>query len=262
MDISARMGLGAILLHAALLDSYFAEYDKPPQIEATGSLYTASQDDIFTSLIPLRRPDSRPGHRISYRFSQDISLNLSASVPTFQAMRERFISLFDLEIRYGQSAHHFINQMGQPFVAVHYRGSDKALEADPVTPGLAITKLREAARMAGTDCIFVASDEISFIDQVRNEFHNTHWLRDQLFASGDRPAHFSGAEPQLLARDALVNLLVMSHAVHLVRTSSNLSLAAALTASPGTLVTTLNHSRSDLSGQIENQLADAGTIST
>lgn len=249
IDISGRMGLGAVLLHACILTGYFAGKAVQPRIISTNPLYSSDGADILALHTPMASGRAAlPGEPvIDYRFMQDVSLALLDDGPSLDTLRETFRREFTIAAEHAREADELVASVSGPFVGIHYRGSDKVMEATYCPPETALAAVIQAGADARTEAIFVATDESSFLTLVRNRFPAASTLEDQVFSSGTRPAHLSGADPSRLVHEALVNMIVLSRAAYLVRTSSNLSLVSAMMADESLPIATLNESQSDLS---------------
>lgn len=119
-----------------------------------------------------------------------------------------------------------------PVVGVHYRGTDKSLEAPPASWEHCLNILRRyLSDYPTTGAIFVASDEQPFIEFIRNSIRQTpvYFHADHFRSNDRRPVHTEivggGYEK---GEDALVNALLLSRCTAVIRTTSNLSAWASL----------------------------------
>lgn len=109
-----------------------------------------------------------------------------------------------------------------PFAAIHYRGSDKFIEAKRVEEDIALRRVE--AEMRGLDRVFIASDEPSFIQLAVDRFGSAaFWLPCEAVAVNGRPPHFTDVQGEVKAREALVTMVALSRADVCVRTPSYLS---------------------------------------
>ncbi|QSA95911.1 nodulation protein NodZ [Methylococcus sp. EFPC2] len=118
-------------------------------------------------------------------------------------------------------------------LGVHFRGTDKAIEAPRVTWGYCReTILNYLHAHPDIDALFVTSDEAAFIHYIREHFTDITVLsRDDHFRSdGTAPLHVlgSGGDNYLKGVDALVNSLLLSRCSTIVRSSSFLSAWASI----------------------------------
>lgn len=110
------------------------------------------------------------------------------------------------------------------FAAVHYRGSDKYLEAPRVDPGLVLDRLAQEMERDGVGRLFVASDTQSFVDLALSRFGSDALFLDCVAtADGNVAAHHAQVPGETKAAEALATMLVLSRADLLVRTESLLS---------------------------------------
>lgn len=116
--------------------------------------------------------------------------------------------------------------IGKTTLGVHFRGTDKKLEAIPVSwtdfCRLVQTTLDENPHLSN---IFVSSDEQAFIDFfVAQPFGKPVEVAPaKLLATGSMPVHFSGYPGLEIGREALVSSLLLSRCGYLVKTPSYLS---------------------------------------
>ncbi|WP_454828467.1 hypothetical protein [Paraburkholderia xenovorans] len=117
-------------------------------------------------------------------------------------------------------------EIGMSTLGAHFRGTDKTLEAIPVSWNDFCrhieTTLAENPHL--TD-IFVSSDEQAFLDFfVAWPFRKPVKVAPaKLLANGNTPVHFSGYPGLEIGREALVSSLLLSRCGYLVKTPSYLS---------------------------------------
>lgn len=112
-------------------------------------------------------------------------------------------------------------------VGLHYRGTDKIMEAQAVSYDhvrrVLVTYLDANPQV---NAVFVASDEEGFILKIRKEFKRVEVIcHDDLHRSRDGAAIHTrpDGDPSVKGREALVNCLLLSKCDTLIRTSSFLS---------------------------------------
>jgi hypothetical protein len=117
-------------------------------------------------------------------------------------------------------------EIGNSTLGVHFRGTDKKLEALPVS-WISFCQLVEStlAENPHLTSIFVSSDEQAFIDFfVAWPFSAPVKVAPaKLLANGSMPIHFSGYPGLEIGREALVSSLLLSNCGLLVKTPSYLS---------------------------------------
>lgn len=136
------------------------------------------------------------------------------------AIRPQVVSLVESEARR--------LGVGGATLGVHFRGTDKHLEAESVERATAIAKIAGVLDADRTiDRVFVASDDAGFIRMIRGEIRSVPVasLEDSVRSEGSEPIHLSGLRPgnRAMARDALLNALMLARCGRLVRTTSFLS---------------------------------------
>jgi len=131
-----------------------------------------------------------------------------------------------------------------PVVGVHFRGTDKALEAPRVSREHCLDVLQRYLRNDNSiKAVFVASDEQELVDFIKKEVtdipvysHNDHYR-----SNDHQPAHMKIGQGNGYEKgeDALVNALLLSKCSTLIRTTSFLSAWASIF-NPGLNVILLN----------------------
>ena len=115
-------------------------------------------------------------------------------------------------------------------IGVHYRGTDKVRgskkEADPVCYYNVVEAVKQ--NMKGNTNIFIATDEIDFLDHMGNIFGERVVHTEAKRSYDNRPIHLTrdqgnGGE---LALDAMLDALLLAKCDLMIRTSSNLSRAS------------------------------------
>ncbi len=120
----------------------------------------------------------------------------------------------------------FVTSHFQDFfvIGVHYRGTDKGKEAPRVSYHEVFEKIRELIPLNDPYKIFVATDEVCFLEECRELFSDRIVAIDACRSEGKDPVHFSNDAPYQVGEEAVVDALLLSKCSVLIRTSSNLSL--------------------------------------
>jgi hypothetical protein len=230
IEIVGTMGMGAIIVHTLRLLRHAELNRLIPLIRVRSPLYaTSAGENILETYFEIREDRSRLNSLIrfnrvtseeDYRLLRiDLNISLSDARITF----ERYLS-FNREIE--SIVRRLLAENGGPFVlAVHYRGTDKALEAAPVEYEDVFEACRMVLAKRPTQRVFLATDEARFSHAIRKAFPRVHFLsyNSNLSTSFSGPRHFSSMSPADKSTEALVNMKLLSCAEHLIRTSSYLS---------------------------------------
>ncbi len=120
------------------------------------------------------------------------------------------------------------NFEGLHLVGVHYRGTDKKTEAPLVPYDTCCAAITAALAAAGSDeyRVFVASDEQTFVDFMKNAFPGRVLTWETVRSLDGTPTHHRMENNFKKGEDALIDCLLLSRCSQLVRTSSNLSLCS------------------------------------
>jgi hypothetical protein len=112
-------------------------------------------------------------------------------------------------------------------IGVHYRGTDKVSEA----PRVAYTEILNhilneiEKRNLLNYKIFVATDELNFLNFAKKELPNKIFSYSTLHSTDQKSLHIGSTENKyILGEEALIDCVLLSKCNLLIRTSSNLSL--------------------------------------
>ena len=111
-------------------------------------------------------------------------------------------------------------------ITVHYRGTDKIIEAPAVAYGTVSAKVDEIMRDHGHDrCkIFIATDEQKFLNYMLNHYGDLICYNTEAIRSIDgNPLHTGNYDRYQCGLDAIVDAVLLSRGQHMIRMSSNLS---------------------------------------
>jgi len=125
------------------------------------------------------------------------------------------------------------NMKGSSFIGVHYRGTDKMrLEACYLSVNEAVSRIKQKLlQMNGFQKgkIFVATDDQSFLDLMKQEFGNRVCCFEMKRSTNNQPIHMYGkSSGYMRGKMALLDCLVLSKSSFFFRTGSNLSNSALL----------------------------------
>lgn len=111
-------------------------------------------------------------------------------------------------------------------ISVHYRGTDKALEAPRVAYEKVIETVKNHIKENNLNeyRIFVATDEWKFIETMENEFSDSICFYDSHRSHDGKPVHISTPNNYEIGEEALIDCLLLSKGNILIRTSSCLSM--------------------------------------
>lgn len=127
-----------------------------------------------------------------------------------------------IQKRVGQFVHDHYE--GFFVIGVHYRGTDKVLEAPRVTYESMFNKIKEHVPFNSSYKIFVATDEADFLLAIKKVFPNNVLATNASRTNGAKGIHFTTARSFDNGKEALIDALLLSRCNLLIRTSSNLSL--------------------------------------
>ncbi len=123
----------------------------------------------------------------------------------------------------------FVNKYWRAHVVgVHYRGTDKFVDAPRVPYDIVARHIEHHLAEAGPDArIFVATDEAAFVDHMEHSFPGRILKRDMFRSQDGRPIDVVNADSNhVKGLHAVVDCLLLARTHVLIRTASNLGLAA------------------------------------
>jgi hypothetical protein len=120
---------------------------------------------------------------------------------------------------------HFKDQF---VIGIHYRGTDKISES----PRIEYEELYQEIDRAITDKtdfkLFVATDEVAFLDSISNRYKGKVVAIDAIRSSSGKAIHASRKNAYQKGEEALLDCVLLSKTDLLIRTPSNLSACSAL----------------------------------
>ena len=115
---------------------------------------------------------------------------------------------------------------GSFIIGVHYRGTDKWFEANRVSHEEVFSKVEAVMAAHKYVKIFVATDESSFLEKMKERFgKNICYIEAQRFDG--HPVHYISNKCFLKGKEALIDCLLLAKSDVLIRTNSNLSAVSA-----------------------------------
>ena len=141
---------------------------------------------------------------------------------------------------------------GRFVIALHYRGSDKANDATLLSYEHVISTLKRAVSLVAKTTrpvVFVATDEESFLEQIRAEIIDAdfHAFDGNIRSEAKQGSHLmSRPDGRRLAREAMLDTLLLSQSAILFKTASALSGWAALLGKEMPIVMLSQHHKSYL----------------
>lgn len=240
VDIEARVGFFAQMNWCLYVFAHAERNGLIPHVALSSPFYTLSKgDNVLDYFFEPRAGDGRLGgaapnrtFRIS-RITDIAQTRLSSAYAGRMTLAEanrllrKYLALKD-DIRTYVDAFADTHFAGRRILGVHYRGTDKSLEASPVPWDFCEQTIRNyLARHPGIDGLFVASDETPFIDWIESRFPDldVSFHADTERSRNRKAIHTTANEGNnyMKGKEALVNCLLLSRCSALIRTASFLS---------------------------------------
>jgi hypothetical protein len=226
IDISSKMGFGATLSNAVVLLDHFETLPGFRGVCSSNPLYldpTAPGDlmELYFDRLTPKLDESCT--IVRFRNQYDISVHPLGRGLTIEKAHELFNSHFRIKPEFTEAAQAFQSEnLGA--IGVHFRGSDKRFEALRVDWD-AVTKLvDECLNSSICTRVFVATDELEFINHMRTRYGSRISALDcQHLSKGGIGAHFVGGSGFEKGREALLTILLLSMCKLCIRGPSHLS---------------------------------------
>jgi hypothetical protein len=182
----------------------------------------------FFDVEPVRKPD------FVIRDLRQLHLG-RGEIPTIEkgaALRAKYLPVRS-EITQKVESFAAANMAGRNVLGVHFRGTDKTLEAPRVEREVVTQTIgRFLQNYLHIDCLFVASDEASFIPYIRDAFPALPVVsHEDMFRSDSIQNLYQqdlGEGNYHKGEEALINCLLLSRCSALIRTTSFLSAWASI----------------------------------
>lgn len=117
-------------------------------------------------------------------------------------------------------------EKGHAIIGIHYRGTDKSIEAPRVGYQSMEGKINEyiASHRVHNYKIFVATDEQQFLDYMKRQYGDAIISTQAMRSTVGSALHYNNNQHYRCGEEALIDCLLLSKCDILIRTSSNLSL--------------------------------------
>lgn len=236
VEIDASLGFFAQLNWCLYILAYCEQHDLRPRIKLTGTQYSDLPNyDWFHDFFKEKtEPGSTHGVRtssLSIRHIRETRFaDLYASSMTIEWAHRLFTTYFDIQPRVEAHVKEFARREFPDggAIGLHFRGTDKRLEAEPVDwPRCfsAVTKL--AADQPHLKKVFISSDDPQFIEWFTHQAAGTFSIivhPDEERSRGAQAIHTNPAgSGHRKGFEAVVNCLLLSRCTALIRTASFLS---------------------------------------
>lgn len=109
-------------------------------------------------------------------------------------------------------------------IGIHYRGTDKVKEAPRIAYEKVFKEIDKHIPQEKPYALFVATDEIEFLEHAQIRYSNVVALDAVRSHSGSSGVHFANKNNYAVGEEALIDACLLSKCDLLIRTSSNLSL--------------------------------------
>jgi len=243
VEIDARLGFFAQLNWCLYILAYCEDHRLHPRIRLIGAQYAATPNrDWFHDFFDEREaneraslsrgaPNNSKGAGLSIQHINETSFASSyASSMTIERAHQLFTMRYSIKPHIETYVNDFVAQemSSGATIGVHYRGTDKKAEAEPVDRSRCLQSvIHYASDHPEVKRVFLSSDDRGFIDWFSEEAKGTLSVishPDEERSSDALPVHTNPrGDGYRKGFEALVNCLLLSRCVALIRTASFLS---------------------------------------
>jgi hypothetical protein len=221
-------GFGATLTHLVVLHHFFSGYPGFGGVVSSNPLYAERNSSMNMFELFFDRADNASDDdyaTIPFRFPYDISLKSMDDGLTIQNAHELFARHYAIKQRFLSEAQDFFDSDFREALGLHFRGSDKRLEAQRVDFGAIVNTLDECIKSSGINKIFVATDEQEFLTLIQRRYGTSRVraLDCQYLSDGVTGAHFMPGSGFGKGREALLTIIILSMCKLCIRGASHLS---------------------------------------
>lgn len=201
------------------------------EFAATSPNYSDNGNDWFKDLFdqPLADPKGRRTRKIALHGWEDTPFHRNGGIviDDFERAHALQSKFFPVKESIVEAAREFVARhfSGNPYVACHYRGTDKSSEAPRLSYEAVMKRLKSRSNGEARLRLFVATDERPFIEAIRAqpEAFDPAWMDCERSTDGQKIHGRARGLHLRRAKEALLDCLVLSQAERLVKTASMLS---------------------------------------
>jgi hypothetical protein len=156
---------------------------------------------------------------------KNINLNNLLSIDKAYSLFEKHL-VFEQSILSEVDAYCKDNFINYKVLGVHYRGTDKSGEAPRFNEDMLITEIENCLINNSFDKVFISTDEQKILEIISNRFKNIDVIfrADALRSdNGDQFHRKPANSKEIVNRDAIANILILSRTHFLLKTASIMS---------------------------------------
>lgn len=232
VEVYSYMGIGANLIWALEIMAYCYEKKLTPKIKFTrpdskqkfdnfGNYFEIRNSSYSNQKFNYMKMRNFNDLNLDFKWNYNEKLNLKFTdklIKKYFIVNTAILQAVDLF-----QSEHFQNKN---VLGVHYRGTDKKSEAKKISYQTVLNNINlYLEKFPETNCIFLSSDENSFINYIKKCNLNCPVIfnNDSFRSSNDSPIHTSNNNLYEINKDAIVNCLLLSKCNALMKTASILS---------------------------------------
>ena len=156
---------------------------------------------------------------------KNINLNNLLSIEKANGLFEKYLE-FDQSILSEVDTYCKENFINSKVLGVHYRGTDKSGEAPRFNEDMLIAEIEDCLVNNSFDKVFISTDEQKTLEKISNRFKNIDVIfRADVLRSdnGDQFHRKPANSKEIVNRDAIANILILSKTHFLLKTASIMS---------------------------------------
>jgi hypothetical protein len=235
VDIEGRMGLGAMLTNTLKVLNYCDRKGWTPYVRFTNPLYASNSDAggdwleqfFVRSVIPDNIAAIEADRFVPYNITIQNEFDRHLTDLSAGNLHDLFFKYMDIKSEIWREAREFCASANVGFhtLGVHYRGTDKKLEARRVGWQAMQAAIDAQLKQTPEANIFVATDEPEYLNFMRSTYGPARVadLDCKEIYPGSRAAHITPGDGRIKAKEALLSMLVLSMCGQCIRSPSHLS---------------------------------------
>ncbi len=229
VNIASPKGMGAVITEALLMCHYAIQNNLTPNIISTNRLYTQNNNSDFISnylgCLATNTLSNMKAMQLQTLWSF-YHLNMAEHI-TLEESNRLFWTYFPPKPIITNIIDKILSDItNQQFdLSIHYRGTDKALEAPLVSFEIYKNAVLDYQAKNNIESVFLATDDADFETYIKSQLPNLTFTTYNLGLPSDasRGRHFSDISPEEKAIEAIVNIFLLAKSPFLIRGASYMS---------------------------------------
>ncbi len=227
VDVCGRSGFGGMLSSVIRVHYFLSETPGLKRVASSNPLYVDKNisADVLDMFFDRESHMEDPCAIFPFRFPQDITLQCMDKSLTIAGVHDLFRRNYVIKERFLAEAREFFTSSFDRALGVHFRGSDKRLEATRIEFEAYTKTIDVWMEATGVDDLFIATDEREFLAAMQRRYgtKRAKGLDCRYYSDGVRGSHYFPGSGFEKGREALLTILTLSMCDVCIRGASHLS---------------------------------------